>query len=178
MSSKVHFHGGPIAFFDCTEPAGKFFHRFSNFNQSWGAFLPNQPFFEIISSSLSKGCLICLHILSSWSYSRSNNPKDYCLVILEATGLFRCSVAVWFLSENLKQDYWYGSLQHLKWRLRKARAFLSFHGAKCFKSLYKLLHRSFVPLLLEIIFSYFLFCVTFSVIMFDNCLIWFRKNHY
>ena len=125
-----------------------------------------------------KGCLICLHILSSWSYPRSNNPKDYCLVILEATGLFRCSVAVWFLSENLKQDYWYGSLQHLKWRLRKARAFLSFHGAKCFKSLYKLLHRSFVPLLLEIIFSYFLFCVTFSVIMFDNCLIWFRKNHY
>ena len=88
MSSKVHFHGGPIAFFDCTKPAGKFFHRFSNFNQSWGAFLPNQPFFEIISSSLSKGCLICLHILSLWPYPRSNNPKDYCLVILEATGLF------------------------------------------------------------------------------------------
>ena len=35
-----------------------------------------------------KGCLICLRILSSWSYPRSNNPKDYCLVILEATGLF------------------------------------------------------------------------------------------
>ena len=82
-----------------------------------------------------KGCLICLRILSLSPYSRSNNPKDYCQMILEATGLFWCSVAVWFLSENLKQDYWYGSLQHLKWRSRAARVFLSFHGTKCFKSL-------------------------------------------
>ena len=32
MLSKVHLDGGPIAFFDCTEFAGKFFYRFSNFN--------------------------------------------------------------------------------------------------------------------------------------------------
>ena len=33
MLSKVHFDGGLIEFFECTEPTGKFFHRFLNFNQ-------------------------------------------------------------------------------------------------------------------------------------------------
>ena len=42
MLSKVYFYGGPIVFLYCTESTGKFFHRFSNFNQVWGAFLPKR----------------------------------------------------------------------------------------------------------------------------------------
>ena len=33
MLFKVHFDGGPTAFFDFTESAAKLFERFSNFNQ-------------------------------------------------------------------------------------------------------------------------------------------------
>ena len=90
--------------------------------------------FEIISSSLSKG----VFSLPSYTFvlTRRNNPKECCLVILEATDLFDLNVAIWFLSENLERDYWYGSLHHLEWKSRTAKTFLSFHRTKCFKSLY------------------------------------------
>ena len=41
----------------------------------------NRFIFEIITSSLSKGCLVYLHTLSSQPDSRSNNAKNYYLVI-------------------------------------------------------------------------------------------------
>ena len=61
MLSKVHFDGGPIAFFDCTEFAGKFFYRFSTRFQAHS--FQTDFIFEIISSSLSKG----VFSLSSYS---------------------------------------------------------------------------------------------------------------
>ena len=51
---------------------------------------------------------------------------------------------------------------------RMTKTFLSFHGTKCFKSLYTSLYLSFVLVLLWIIFPYFICCVLFFLIMLDN----------
>ena len=130
MLSKVHFDGELIAFFDCTESSSKFFHRFSNFNQVCGAFLPNWLYFWN-------------HIF--FTYSRSNNSKDRCLLILEATDLFWCNVAAWFLSVNLERDYWYRTLHHLEW---KSNLFvdISYIHVRCFEAF-----EFFIPLKKEIL---------------------------
>ena len=113
MSFKVHFNGGHI------ETARSLLaNSFIDFQISTSLrCIPVKPTLFLKSSLLQiqKWCLVCLHILSSQPYSRSNNPKDCCLVILEVTDLF-CNVAVWFLSEHLERDYWYRTLHHLEWK--------------------------------------------------------------
>ena len=55
MSSKVHFDGGLIAFFDCTKSDGKVSLDFRISTRFQAHSFQNDFIFEIIFSSLSKG---------------------------------------------------------------------------------------------------------------------------